>query len=142
MGQNETDVCDKVMFGGSNVIKINVEILQKCKISSFLFGLFLVATDTSQGAPVKSVRVFGEWVCRTPVRRRVRIHAFCTHFANSYGVEKRANFALFLLYKRVFWQHFAFYTYCTNWKFKIVQLYNSEKSEAKILTMVTKYDKI
>ena len=46
MGQNETDVCDKVMFGGSNVIKINVEILQKCKISSFLFGLFLVANAT------------------------------------------------------------------------------------------------
>ena len=41
MGQNETDVCDKTTFDGSNVIKINVEILQKCKISSFIFCLFL-----------------------------------------------------------------------------------------------------
>ena len=40
MGQNETDVCGKAMFGGSNVIKINVEILQKCKISSFNVSVF------------------------------------------------------------------------------------------------------
>ena len=58
----------------------------------FLFGLFLVTNAT----------------LRTPVRRRVRIHAFCTHFANSYGVEKRAIFALFLLYKRIFLATFCF----------------------------------
>ena len=30
----------------------------------------------AHGVPVKSARIFGEWVNRTPVRRRVRIHAF------------------------------------------------------------------
>ena len=52
-----------------------VEILQKCKISSFYVSVFR-RDCYSHGVPVKSVRIFGEWVNRTPVRRRVRIHAF------------------------------------------------------------------
>ena len=58
----------------------NVEILPKGKISSFYVSVFK-RDCYAHGVPVKSARIFGEWVNRTPVRRRVRIHAFCIHFA-------------------------------------------------------------
>ena len=94
MGQNESDVCDKTMFGGSNVIKINVEILQKCKISSFIFCLFLVANAT---LPYASTPTTTRWrlLCTHPSLEKGAVMDFsmliCIKFNKKLRDKKRIN---------------------------------------------------
>ena len=79
--------------------------------------------------------------CYSTVRQYADEYAFTPSAPISLTLteQKRERFSLsFLLYKRIYMATFCFYTYCTNWKFKIVQLYNSGKSNAKTLTYVTK----